>query len=301
MTPSAELEGSRTLSVMGNKLDSDVSDHLFWARDIRGLSSETIRVRRGVLDRLGDTIDMPLREAQIGHLQRWQQLVLPGKAAQTRLAYVNHVSAFYTWAVRQQIITENPAVLLTRPKVAKGLPHPIREEDLAFAIACARPKLAAMIVLTAYAGLRCMEVAGLNWSDIRQTPAGWQMYIRGKGRKERLIDVGEVVVRALRGHGWARRGPIFYGRDSGQITPNAVSQAINAHYARLDISSTAHAGRHRYISVGVEELGDVVLMQHMAGHESLATTQIYAAFSHAKASRLISILDARAGILPEAS
>ena len=111
-----------------------------------------------------------------------------------------------------------------------------------------------------------------------------------------MVQVGEVVVKALRAHGWSRRGPVFYGRDSNQLTPNAVSQAINAHYARLGIPVTAHAGRHRYISVGVEELGDVSLMQHMAGHESLATTQIYAAFSGAKAQRLVAILDARAGL-----
>ena len=282
---------------MGELLDTDIADHLFWCRDIRGLSPATIRVRRIVLDRLADTINLPLREAQVGHLQRWQQLVLPGKAAETKKAYVNHVSAFYTWALRQQIISDNPAALLTRPKVPKGLPHPISEADLERAIAAARPKVAAMIVLTAYAGLRCLEVAGLTWSDLRQTTQGWSLYVRGKGRKERLIDVGEVVIRALRAHGWGRRGPVFFGRDSRQISPNSVSQIINGHYERLGIAATAHAGRHRYISVGVEELGDVVLMQHMAGHESLTTTQIYAAFSREKAARLIAVLDARAGIV----
>lgn len=283
---------------MGETLDTDVVDHLFWCRDIKGLSSETIRVRRGVLGRLAETIPVRLREAHVGHLHRWQDLVLTGKSPSTRRTYINQVSAFYSWAERHEIINHNPAVMLDRPKVPKGLPHPISEHDLAAAIAAARPKLAAMIVLTSYAGLRAMEVAGLNWSDVRQGPEGWSLFIRGKGRKERIVPVGEVVVRALRAHGWARRGPVFYGRDCGQITPNAVSQAINSHYARLNISATCHAGRHRYISVGVEELGDVVLMQQMAGHESLETTQIYAAFSREKATKLVAVLDRRAGLLP---
>lgn len=282
-----------------NPLDSDVVDHLFWCRDIRGLSSETIRVRRGVLDRLSETVPVRLRDAHVGHLHRWQDLVLAGKSAQTKRAYINHVVGFYVWAQKYEIVDHNPASLLDRPKVAKGLPHPIPEDDLARAIALAKPKLAAMIVLTSYAGLRCMEVAGLNWSDVRQErTGGWSLFIRGKGRKERIVPVGEVVMQALRKHGWGRRGPVFYGRDSGQITPNAVSQCINSHYARLQISATAHAGRHRYISVGVEELGDVVLMQAMAGHESLETTQIYAAFSREKAIKLVAILDARAGLQP---
>lgn len=279
---------------MGDLLDGDATEHLFWCRDVRNLSHQTIRIRRGVLDRLSDTIGIPLRDARIGHLQRWQQLTLPGKSAETKRAYISHVSAFYTWALRRGLVSENPAVLLDRPRVPKGLPHPISEEDLAVAIAAARPKLAAMITLTAYAGLRCMEVAGLHWSDVRQTDKGWFLFVRGKGRKERLVPVGPTIIRALRAHGWARRGPVFFGRDGAQISANAVSQTINAHYARLGIAATAHHARHRYVSAGVEDLGDVVLMQHLAGHESLATTQIYAAFSRDKAALLVDALEVRA-------
>jgi site-specific recombinase XerD len=279
---------------MGQPLDTDVIEHLFWMRDVRNLSPNTISMRRGVLDRLSDTIGMPLREAQIGHLQRWQSLVLTGKAAESKRAYISHVSAFYGWLVRRGIIADNPAALLDRPKVPKGLPHPIAEDDLALALANARPKLHAMITLTADAGLRCCEIARLHFSDIQRRGGGWILFIRGKGRKERIVPVGEEVVRAIRGYRWASRGPVFLGRDGGQITPNAVSQAINYHYAKLGVSATAHHGRHRYVSTGVEELGDVVLMQHLAGHESLATTQIYAAFSPDKAARLVAALDERA-------
>lgn len=279
---------------MGQPLDTDVIEHLFWMRDVRDLSSNTISMRRGVLDRLRDTIGIPLREAQIGHLQRWQSLVLTGKAAETKRAYISHVSAFYGWLVRRGVIADNPAALLDRPKVPKGLPHPIAENDLALALANARPKLYAMIVLTADAGLRCCEIARLHYSDIQRRGDRWILFIRGKGRRERIVPIGEEVIRAIRGYRWAARGPVFLGRDGGELTPNAVSQAINYHYAKLGIAATAHHGRHRYVSTGVEELGDVVLMQHLAGHESLATTQIYTAFSPEKAERLTAALDERA-------
>jgi site-specific recombinase XerD len=279
---------------MGTPLDLDVTEHLFWCRDVRNLSPNTIRMRRGVLNRLSDTIGIPLRDAQIGHLQRWQSMVCTGKAAETKKVYISQVSAFYAWAQRRGIVTDNPAVLLDRPKVPKGLPHPISEEDLAHAIAAATTKIAAMITLTAYAGLRAMEVAGLQWNDVRQTDRGWFLFVRGKGRRERLVPVGETVIRALRAHGWHRRGPVFIGRDGREITANGVSQMINEHYAKLGIAATSHYGRHRYVSAGVEDLGDVVLMQHLAGHESLATTQVYAAFSPEKAVQLVAALEARA-------
>ena len=283
-------------TVMQDALDTDVVNHLFWARDIRGLSPETIRIRRAVLERLADTIHIPLRYAEPEHLLHWQQRVLPGKAAETRRAYVNHVSAFYTWLQRQQVISSNPATVLDRPRTGRGMPRPIAEDDLARAIRAAGLKLRAMIVLTAYAGLRTMEVAALRWSDLRHDGEGWSLLVSGKGRKERIVPVGEYVVRTIREYSWGRRGPVFLGRDGRQISANAVSQAINHHYARLGIDATAHCGRHRYITVGVEELGDVVLMQHMAGHESLQTTQVYAAYSRAKAARLVAALDERAGI-----
>lgn len=304
MVVKAALDGSNTTpgrrptefhnGAMGHILDGDIIDYLFWCRDVRNLSEETIRVRRGVLDRLSDTLNMPLRDAQIGHLQRWQQFVLTGKAPETKKAYISHVSAFYAWAFRRGLVRENPAVLLDRPKVPKGLPHPISEVDLAQAIVAASPKLAAMITLTADAGLRCMEVAGLQWADIRHTDRGWFLFVRGKGRKERLVPVGESVIETIRRYRWSRRGPVFLGREGGQITPNAVSQMINDHYERLGIQATAHHGRHRYVSVGVDDVGDVVLMQHLAGHESLATTQIYTAFSLDKAQQVIKALERRA-------
>lgn len=285
--------------VMGDRLDMDITEHLFWCRDVRELSPNTIRLRRGVLNRLSDTIGIPLREAHIGHLQRWQAQICTGKAAESKKVYISQVSAFYAWALRRGIVSENPAVMLDRPKVPKGLPHPISEPDLALAIAAARPKVAAMIVLTSYAGLRAMEVSGLNWTDLRENDRGWFLFVRGKGRRERLVPVGDVVIRALRQHGWARRGPVFLGRDGKQISPNGVAQAINDHYARLGILATSHHGRHRYVSIGVEELGDVVLMQHLAGHESLSTTQVYAAFSPEKAALLVAALDARAKRIPQ--
>lgn len=254
---------------MGNLLDGDVTEFLFWCRDIRNLSPETIKMRRGVLDRLSDHLAFPLRRAQIGHLQQWQAQVLTGKSPETKRAYISHVAAFYAWALRTGLVTENPAALLDRPKVPKGLPHPISETDLALALQRATPKLAAMIMLTSDAGLRCMEVAGLHWSDVQQRDTGWVLFVRGKGRKERIVPVGEEVIRALRAYRWARRGPVFLGRDGGQISANAVSSSINYHYNKLGIQATAHHGRHRYVSAGVEELGDVVLMQHLAGHESL--------------------------------
>jgi integrase len=280
---------------MGETLDTDVVNHLFWARDIRGLSPETIRIRRAVLERLADTVRIPLRYAEAEHLLLWQQRTLPGKAAETRRAYIGHVSAFYTWLQRQRIITINPAEVLDRPRIGRGMPRPIAEDDLARAIREAGPKLRAMIVLTAYAGLRCMEVAGLRWMDLRNDGGGaWSLVVSGKGRRERVVPVGNYVITTLRDYSWGRRGPVFLGRDGRQISANTVSQAINHHYARLGIDATAHCGRHRYITVGVEDLGDVVLMQQMAGHQSLQTTQVYAAYSRTKAARLVAALDERA-------
>jgi integrase/recombinase XerC len=282
---------------MGDRLDTDLVNFLFWMRDVRGLSSSTIRIRRAVLERLSDTIRLPLRYAEATHLLHWQDRVLPGLSAQTRRSYIGHVTAFYRWLEKQGHISHNPALDLDRPRVPRGLPRPIGEEDLRRAIDEAGPKLRAMIVLTAYAGLRVMEVAALRWSDLRQdTHGGWSLLVQGKGRKERMVPVGEYVVRTIRDYSWGRRGPVFLGRDGRQITANGVSHAINDHYQRLGIASTAHAGRHRYITVGVEDLGDVVLMQHLAGHESLQTTQVYAAFSRAKAARLVAALDVRAGL-----
>lgn len=272
--------------------DSDITDHIAWARDLRGLRPATIRARLWTLNRLHACIDRPLREARTGHILAWEQTVVAGLAAQSRRAYIGHVSSFYKWMLLTGRVTDNPATMLTRPRISKPLPRPIDEDDLAQALRSATPKAAAMMALMAYAGLRAMEVAHLMWSDVTVSNGQTWLTVRdGKGAKDRVVPIGETVLRALRRHGTKTRGAVFLGRDGRQIKENSVSQSVNAHLRRLGIKSTGHKLRARYATQASEVL-PMPLVAELCGWESLETARHYVKPNRAQSAKLVAALDA---------
>jgi site-specific recombinase XerD len=218
--------------------DADVIEYIYWGRNIRGLADTTLRVRMDVLLRLHAYIDTPLRQAAPGQLLRFERAAIAGRSPETRRAYCCHIRAFYRWAVQTGIVTDDPSVMLTLPKVPKHLPRPIAEDDLTVALAAARPKMRAMLTLAAFGGLRCVEIAALDWTDLRREADGSAyLHVHGKGGRERTVEIGETVVRALQGFGIKRRGPLFLGQDGQRMSARSVSHVGNHYLKRNGIEA----------------------------------------------------------------
>lgn len=281
------------MASMTEGYDADLLDWAFWARNIRGHSDNTIRVRMDFLHRLYQYIDRPLRDAQPGQLLRFERVAIAGRSAETRRAYACHVRAFYRWALQTGLITDDPSSLLTLPSVPKHLPRPIDEDDLSVAIQSARPKMRAMLTLAAWAGLRCCEIANLDWSDFQREPDGTAfLYIRGKGDKERRVEIGETVIKALQAYGPKRRGAMFIGHDGRQIEAKSVSRSINRYLQRHEVEATAHQLRHRYGTQAYRVSRDLRMVQLQMGHASSRTTEGYTRPSADAARSMVVALDA---------
>lgn len=274
-------------------IDVDLLEYVYWARNSRGLSDNTIRVRLDLLHRLSIYTGARLRDLEPGQLLRFEKLAIAGKAAETRRAYVCHLRAFYRWAKQTGIVSEDPSTLLTLPMVPKHLPRPIAEDDLALALDRARPKMRAMLTLAGYAGLRCVEIAGLEWSDLhRDTEGSMYLHIRkGKGAKERRVEIGNTVLQALQAFGIKRRGPMFLGSDGAVIDPRSVSRSGNRFLARNGIPATMHQLRHRYATIGYQISQDLRMLQEQLGHASPNSTAIYTRPSAAAAARMVAAMD----------
>lgn len=260
---------------------------------MRGLSDNTIRVRLDLLCRLRTHADAPLRELEPHHLLAFERIAIAGRAAETRRAYCSHLRAFYAWAKRTGIVEHDPSELLTMPKVPRHLPRPIEEDDLRLALSSARPKMAAILTLAGYAGLRACEIAGLDWSDVVRTDKGaWLTVRHGKGAKQRQVEIGETVIRALQHHGIRRRGPVFIGRDGSRMDARSVSSSANRFLRLQGVDATLHQLRHRFGTIAYELSSDLRLVQDMLGHASPTTTAGYVRTSGAAAARMIAALDA---------
>ena len=142
----------------------------------------------------------------------------------------------------------------------------------------------ALLELLYSCGLRSAEVVGLDLADVdfeRET-----VHVRGKGRKERVVPLGEEAA-----HHVAR-----YLRDGRpELARGAVDALLlSARGRRLDTSTVRrllrhpHRLRHAFATHLLEGGADLRVIQELLGHSSLSTTQIY---SHVDARRLRRVYD----------
>jgi site-specific recombinase XerD len=289
--------GAVPYSPMNTGWDADLLEWAHWMRDIRGLSNNTIRVRLDLLQRVHVFAGRPLREVECGHLLRFERMAIAGRSPETRRSYCCHIRAFYRWARTKGYVTEDPSAMLTLPMVPRHLPRPIEETDLATALRAARPKMAAMLVLASHAGLRAVEIAGLEWSDLHREPSGaTYLHIRkGKGGKERTVEVGQTVVEALQAHGIKRRGPVFLGADAAPMEARSVSRSANRFLHMHGVDATLHQLRHRYGTVAYQLSQDLRMVQQQMGHASPQTTAGYTRVHGQAAARMVAAMDAMSG------
>lgn len=238
------------------------------------LSDITIDNREWLLHRLADHLHpTQLTEAEYRHLQDWQNSLTalsPGTVA----GYVASVRVFYRWLVRpMRVLTISPADDLVIPRVPDHKPRPIPETDFQVALlGAADPMLKAWLELARYAGLRCLEIAGLPRDRVLADPP--RLHIVGKGRRERIVFISAELLEEL-GQWMNRQGHLFLGPLGKPYRPKTVSDRINDHFRDLGMPYTAHQLRHLYGSDALHRTKNLRLVQAQMGHRSPATTQVY--------------------------
>ena len=207
------------------------------------------------------------------------------------LTNIADLSSFYSWAVDEGFVESNPLAKMVRPRPHRYHPRPAASSDLATAVELADDITRAMLLLAALGGFRCMEVAGLRWSDVDL--GGAMVTVRGKGGHERIVDLHPVVVSALavlpREGGTVfvgfRHGANHLGGERQPYTPNRVSKRINEYLHSLGIHSTAHQLRHWYGTELYRSTKDLRMVQSLMGHASPATTAVYTAFDRSDSKK----------------
>lgn len=203
-------------------------------------------------------------------------------ASETCRFWLTCLNSFYRWAIAEELLEDNPVARIPAPKIKKRSPRPIPDDELARAVAQADPVTRCFLLLGAYQGLRCLEMAGLNRDDVVEEKG--ILRVVGKGNKERLLPLHPEVLAALRALPMPASGAIFRRRRMLDRYPAyAVSQEINSYLHSIGIASGAHSLRHWFASSMYRSTKDLRLTQELLGHSSPETTAIYAAFDTSKA------------------
>ncbi len=212
------------------------------------------------------------------------------------------VRSFYRFLQREGLSHINPAEDIRSPKLPKQLPRVLTKDDanalMEFPVGESPLSLRDRALLeTMYAtGARVSEVVGINLGDLNEADS--VVRLQGKGRKERVVPIGDVALQAIREY---RRSltqavtrfdlstPIFLNHRGGRLTTRSVARMVARYSSRLAGGAVSpHALRHSYATHLLDEGADLRSIQEMLGHASLSTTQKY---THLAMDRLLAVYD----------
>ncbi|MDO5678067.1 MAG: tyrosine-type recombinase/integrase [Propionibacteriaceae bacterium] len=192
-------------------------------------------------------------------------------APETRHSYYASFTSFWTWQLGAPV--EFPHV--RRPQgVARVLPDLLFESLLA----SPDPRICLGAHLAAGAGLRRSEIAVISIHDISDDLLGRSLTVHGKGGRTRLVPLSAKLDEAVASYveDYAITGYLFPGDIDGHISATWLGKLINN---SLPKPWSMHCLRHRFATRVYQATKDLVVVQQLLGHESIATTQRYLAFT----------------------
>ena len=214
--------------------------------------------------------------------------------------------SFYRYLQREGMVGLNPAEAIRTPKQPKHLPRVLTKDDAAalmeFPAGQTGSSLRDCALLeTLYStGARVSELVGINLEDLRVSQG--LVHLRGKGRKERIVPIGDVALRAIQAYLDQRvlmdsrdlttkraPSPIFRNSRGGRLTTRSVARIV-AHYSNRLVGGpvSPHTLRHSFATHLLDEGADLRSIQEMLGHVSLSTTQKY---THLATDQLLAVYD----------
>jgi len=213
-----------------------------------------------------------------------------GLAPSTITRSLASIRSFYQYLLKEQIITENPAVELESPKSEKKLPHVLSFQDIELLLEQPRTDCIigmrdkAMLELIYATGIRVSELVSLNLNH-----ANIKMgFLRcdGKGGKERMIPLGSVAIKSLQDYLKYSREKyvknkeekaLFLNQHGNRLTRQGFWKILKKYVLRAGINTeiTPHTLRHSFATHLLENGADLRSVQEMLGHADISTTQIY--------------------------
>jgi integrase/recombinase XerC len=218
------------------------------------------------------------------------------------------VRSWFKWLARAGFVEANPAVLVSTPKLPRHLPRVPGMEEMNRVLdsmgagkkgaveeeeAAAWPERDRVIFEMLYGcGIRNSELVGLDMDSVKWGDDA--VLVRGKGRKERLVPLGDEAAAAVREYLPLRKarleaagkgklagdGPLVINlraRGTCRLTTRSVGRIVKGIALSRGMAADVHPHtlRHAFGTHMLEEGADLRAIQEMLGHERLSTTQRY--------------------------
>lgn len=292
-------------------LAASIRDFLEHGALERGLAARTLeaygrdlRAFAAYLERAG--VARPC-DAERSHVAGFvAELEARGLGARSRARALVAVRRYARWLLATGAAHRDPVAGVLPPRLPSRLPRRLQPEEIEALLGAADPTTAlglrdrAMLEVAYGAGLRVSELVALPLAALDRR-AGL-LRVVGKGRRERILPLGEPAQDALDAYLAGTRAKLLRGRTSDAVflTARGAPMTRQNFFARLRTLAlvagvpreriSPHALRHAFATDLLEGGADLRAVQAMLGHADLATTQIY---THVSRRRLRDSVEAR--------
>lgn len=210
------------------------------------------------------------------------------------------IKAFINFLLRENIISADPTMDISFPKMEKRLPKALTFSDAAKLVDYPtgekhlelRDK-AIMEVLYG-SGIRASELTSLDVNDVN-LDVGF-LRCMGKGKKERIVPIGQSAVAAVRAYVDRARGKLLKGtldamfldRKGKRLTRQGLWFIVNGYVKKAGLRAgvSPHSLRHSFATHLLERGADLRSVQEMLGHSNIRTTEIYTNVSRDRLKRV---------------
>lgn len=268
-------------------------------RGERNASDHTLRAYSNELNRFAEYLGPEARWKEIDHVTIRGFLSHLHGCGLSKISVARGLAALrsmYKWLGREGIVAQNPAKLISSPRLPKKLPRVPTMEEINGLLNTDMPETAAfperdraIFELLYGCGLRNSELVGTELGDIEE--ANGVILVRGKGKKQRYVPLEGAAAEALADYREARQKVLkatrkntrrlFINQRGGPLTTRSVGRIVKriAVARGLPPDIHPHTLRHAFGTHMLTEGADLRAIQELLGHERLSTTQKYTQLS----------------------
>jgi len=242
-----------------------------------------------------DTIDTKLlREYVLYLMKRTRYNGHPYTPSKTELlssttihGHVRTLRAFFNWLVVEGLAQNNPAKDVKPPKVSRKVVSTLSDDEIGailntFSISPSDGRNQTLFMLLIDTGLRISELVNLKMDDVHMDEG--YLKVMGKGKKERIVPIGNNAQRALQRYLFRFRpkpnnpvtNNVFLSISSQPLTENSMKLMFTRLAKRSGVCRLhAHLCRHTFATRFLINGGDVFSLQQILGHSTLEMVRHY--------------------------
>ena len=276
-------------------METHFHDFLTMLRVERNVSTHTMDAYKRDINQylmyLGDLDIKKLSDVKSTHIRDYIRVLSDGGMAPASISrIISSIRTYYRFLSSENILDENPVLLINNPKLPKKLPDVLSEKEISLIINAIQESSQfyqrdkAIIELLYSCGIRVTELCNLEMSNLFIDED--LIRVMGKGNKERLLPLGirskkylDDYIKHSRNSHIKKSGSsfVFVSRNGNQLTRAMINIILNkwTQASGLKKSVSPHKLRHSFATHLLEGGADLRFVQALLGHSDISTTQIY--------------------------